>query len=307
MPIYHLCYTSHDEVMFRNEADMHVAFNSLCSALCKTVSTCYAYAAMSDHHHGCYATKDPGELIRISRESYTKQFNNKYYRVGPLGENGLFVQEVSGIKHFLAAVSYILKNPPHHGVTASPFEYPFSSANAYFRKALGKTRNGEMLLTPEQIKSTLPRRAAFLPSWQMGTDGVFFPETVLDVEMVENYFVTAQAFNYYLGRKSGEDWLKEQEEENGSAPFTIESMETPLIVNNSVTVAEMLRNEKSRFVTAPISDMELCKIIDDQFVPLYERKSVYHLKRLEKTEIANELYKAFRAGTNQIKRCLIMG
>lgn len=306
MSTYHLCYTSHDEVMFRNEADMNVAFNSLCSALCKTDSICYAYSAMSDHHHGCYSTKDPGELIRITRESYTKQFNNKYYRVGPLGDSGLFFQEVAGIKHFIAAVAYILKNPPHHGVTATPFEYPYSSANAYFRKALGKTRDGEILLSPEQIKSVLPRRAAFLPSWQMGTDGVFLPETVLDVSMVESYFVTPQAFNYYLGRKSGEDWIKEQAEENNLAPFSLENMETPMIINNAATVADMLRNEKSRFVTAPITDMDLCKIIDEQYIPFYERKSVYHLKRLEKTEIANELYKKYHAGTNQIKRCLVM-
>lgn len=262
--------------MFRNERDMAVSFNSLCSALCKTDSSCLAYAAMSDHHHGCYSTKHPGELIRIYRESYTKQFNHRYYRVGPLGETGVYMQEISGLQHMIAAISYTLKNPPHHGVTSSPFEYPYSSANAYFRKELGKNRNGEIYLTQDQIKAVLPRRASFNPAWKMGVDGVFLPETVVDVETVEN----------------------------GMAPFSLESIEQPMLAR--VSVAEMLRNEKARYVTAPISDLELCKVIDEIYVPRYERKSVYHLKRLEITAIANELYKEYRANTNQIKRCLVM-
>lgn len=306
MPSFHLCYTSHDEVMFRNEHDMNTAFNCLCSALYKTESTCYAYSNMSDHHHGCYSTKKPGELMRTARESYTKFFNNKYIRSGPLGEKGLFMQEVQGLKHFIAATSYVIKNAPHHGVASSPFEYPYSSGNSYFRKELGKTREGEIYLTGDQIKSVLPRRASFNPEWKMGIDGVFLPETVLDVETVERAYGTVQAFNYYMGRKSGEDWLKEQKEENGSLPFTLENMETLWLEKNSIPVADLLRNEKSRFVTAPVTDLDLCKIIDEQILPEYERVSVYHLSRQEKTEIANLLYKKYHAGVKQIKRCLVL-
>lgn len=306
MSTFHLCYTSHDEVMFRNEQDMNTAFNCLCSALCKTDSSCLAYSNMSDHHHGCYSTKNPGELIQIVRQSYTKLFNNKYFRRGPLGENGLFLQEIVGLKHFLAAISYTLKNAPHHGVVASPFEYPYSSVNAYFRKELGKNRDDEMLLTTDQIKAVLPRRASFKPTWKMNRNGVFLPETVIDTDTVENAFGTVQAFNFYLGRKSGEDWIKEQADENNSVPFSIESMEVPVLIGKHETVADMLRNEKARFTTAPISDLELCKVIDEVFVPRYERKSVYHLNSQERTNIGNTLYKEYHAGVQQIKRCLVM-
>lgn len=306
MGTYHLCFTSHSEVMFRNEDDMNMGFNSLCSALCKTGSTCYAYAAMSDHHHGCYASQKPVELIRTTRESYTKQFNSKYRRTGPLGEPGCYIQEVVGLKHFLAAVSYTLKNPPHHGVTQTPFEYPYSSANAYFRKELGKDAMPEKVMDFWETKAALPRRAAFETKWKMSPAGVFLPETVLDIGLVENSFATVQAFNYYMGRKSGTDWMKEQEDENGTAPFSLESMEAPLIDPGGVTVAEMLRNEKSRYVTAPISDLELCKVIDTYYVPRYGKFSVYELAQQEKLEIANILYKDYHAGARQIKRCLVM-
>ena len=244
--------------------------------------------------------------MRTARESYTKYFNNKYFRSGSLGDKGLFMQEVQGLKHFIAATSYVIKNAPHHGVASSPFEYPYSSGNAYFRKELGKNREGEIYLTRDQIKAVLPRRASFNPEWKMGIDGVFLPETVLDVKIVEQAFGTVQAFNYYMGRKSGEDWQKEQEEENGSMPFSLENVEALWLGHNSVPVAELLRNEKARFVNGSITDLELCKIIDEQLVPSYDRKSVYHLSKQEKTEISNLLYKEYHAGVKQIKRCLVI-
>ena len=280
MPNYHLCYTSHDEVMFRNAADMDVAFNSLCSALYKTDSACYAETFLTDHHHGCYRTRCPGELIRTARESYTKQFNHKYLRDGPLGERDFFLQEISGERHFLAALSYVLKNPPHHGVADTPFAYPYSSANAFFRTSLGKAEVPDML-PPGQIPQFLPRRAAFDPSYQ--------------------------AFNYYLGRKSGDDWKKEQDrDQNGAAPLTLESFEAPVLVRADVSLPDLLRNEKSRYRTAAITDLELCGIIDTQIIPRIGKKSVYQLSLNEKIAIANDLYTRYPAGKAQLKRCLVL-
>ena len=202
MEFYQICYASHQEVLFRSEADMNTAFNSLCSALYKTGSRCLAETFMSNHHHGCYDTKCPGELMRISRDSYTRYFNEKYERRGMLGEKGIYYVVVEGLRHLLAALTYTLRNCVHHGVEASPFAYPYSSINAYFRKELGKASSDSILLTPAQIRATLPRRAVFDPSWKMGPEGVFLRESVVAVSIVEAAYATPQAFNYMMGRKS---------------------------------------------------------------------------------------------------------
>ena len=188
--------------MFRNVDDMNYAFNSLCSALYKTDSICLAEAFISTHHHGCYLTSLPRELMHIHRTSYTKYFNNKYGRTGSLGEKGFFMQEIDGLRHQVSAITYVLKNPVHHGISATPFAYPYCSANAFFRKDLGKDFSPR-LLTSEQIRMSLPRRAEFDPSWKMGTEGVFLRESVLETAMVESLYSTPQAFNYMLSRKSG--------------------------------------------------------------------------------------------------------
>ena len=305
----HICYTSHNEVMFRNKEDMDYAFNSLCSALYKTGSLCLAESFISTHHHGCYITSCPRDIMRIHRISYTMYFNQKYGRSGPLGEKGVFIQEIDGIRHQIAALSYVLKNPVHHGISQTPFAYPFCSANAYFREELGKNTNPR-LLTQEQIRQVLPRRAEFDPSWKMGVEGVFLRESVVEPAMVEGLYATPQAFNYMLARKSGEDWVKEQDMD--AVPFppvtleTIESAAMPEGEERDDSLFGMLRNEKSRKGPSSMTDLRLCGIIDAELASMKGHKTLYQINRYERTELANTLYRRYRCSTRQISRCLAM-
>lgn len=310
MSMVHLCYTSHDEVMYRSPADMNIAFNSLCSALHKTESRCLAEAFLPTHHHGCYYTENPKELIRTSRSSYTKQFNIKYERTGPLGEKGYFLAVLEGTQHQVTAVTYVNRNAVHHGIAPTPFAYPFCSANAFFRKELGKDYTPDILLSFEQIKAALPRRATFDPSWKMGLEGVFLRESVLETALVENLYVTPQAFNYMMSRKSAADWYKEQERDgNGLPPITLEGMEQLYLDradSREQTIMEMLQNEKARFSPSRMTDLLLCEIIDQEYVPRYGKRSVYHLTIREKNAIANHLYKQYHLSEKQIRRCLVL-
>ncbi len=295
--------------MFRNVDDMNYAFNSLCSALYKTDSICLAEAFISTHHHGCYLTSLPRELMHIHRTSYTKYFNNKYGRTGSLGEKGFFMQEIDGRRHQVSAITYVLKNPVHHGISATPFAYPYCSANAFFRKDLGKDFSPR-LLTSEQIRMSLPRRAEFDPSWKMGTEGVFLRESVLETAMVESLYSTPQAFNYMLSRKSGEDWVKEQDMDSVSCPpVTLENIESPLFTGGSGkedSLFHMLQNERSRFNRSVMTDLRLCGIVDMELASGKAPRTVYQLSNEEKICLANELHRRFHCGKEQIRRCLAM-
>lgn len=306
---YHLCFTSHKEVMYRNEEDMKRAFNCLCSALYRTGSRCLAENDLPNHHHGCYETECPGDLVQIRRQSYTRYFNEKYDRKGPLGDKGYFAAEIQGLRHKLTAISYTLRNTVHHGFTSTPFEWPFCSANAYFRKELGKMYVPALLLTPYQIEAALPRRAQFNPEWKMGVEGVFLRESVIETAVVENLYATPKAFNYFLTRLSGEDWSKEQEADgDGFPPITLENFEALVLQresSRSLTVADMLRNEKARSASLRFNDLQLCELIDQQYVPRYQARSVYQLSTREKNGIASEIFRRRLAGEAQIRRCLV--
>ena len=307
---YHLCFTSHKEVMYRNDEDMKRAFNCLCSALYRTESRCLAENDLPNHHHGCYETECPGELVQIRRQSYTHYFNEKYGRKGPLGDKGYFSIEIQGLRHKLTAISYTLRNSVHHGFTSTPFEWPYCSANSYFRKELGKLYVPDILLTPAQIEDALPRRAQFDSKWQMGIEGVFLRESIIETSVVENMYATPKAFNYYLSRLSGDDWCKEQEvDENGMPPITLESFEALVLqreASRAQSVAEMLRNEKARSAMLRLNDLQLCEIVDNQYVPQYQAQSVYQLSTREKNSIASEIYRRRLAGEAQIRRCLVL-
>jgi len=295
--------------MYRNEEDMKRAFNCLCSALYRTGSRCLAENDLPNHHHGCYETECPGDLVQIRRQSYTRYFNEKYDRKGPLGDKGYFAAEIQGLRHKLTAISYTLRNTVHHGITSTPFEWPFCSANAYFRKELGKMYVPALLLTPYKIEAALPRRAQFNPEWKMGVEGVFLRESVIETAVVENLYATPKAFNYFLTRLSGEDWSKEQEADgDGFPPITLENFETLVLQresSRSLTVADMLRNEKARSASLRFNDLQLCELIDQQYVPRYQARSVYQLSTREKNGIASEIFRRRLAAEAQIRRCLV--
>ena len=71
-------------------------------------------------------------------------------------------------------------------------------------------------------------------------------------------------------------------------------------------IAEMLRNEQARHVAARMTDLQVCELIDTRYVPKYRAFSVYHLTDGQKNAIANELYRQYRLGLAQIRRCLVL-
>ena len=306
--IYHACYTSHGEVMFRSWEDYNHGFNSLCSALAKNESSLFADSFMSDHVHEILSTDRISSVIHDQRISHTKYMNEKYGRKGPWGEPGFFAQEIEGLRHFLAAVVYVICNAVHHGIAKTPYAYPFSSVNCYFRKDLGKEYVPELLLSERQMNERLPRRAAFLPEWKMGKEGVFLRESVIEARLVEAHFVSPQAFLYLMSRKSGEEWEEEQKlDGNGRPPVTLEEIESAYLTEASAEkVSEMLKNQRGHFSVPRKTDLELCGLIDGKYVPQYGKNSVYALSRIEKETIANALAAEYRCGASQLRRCLVL-
>ena len=222
---YHLCLSAGDEVMFRDLEDYHRGFNCFALALYKTGSTGLVESFMSTHSHQLVQTDDPDGFMYNFRLPYCMYFNHKYHRRGRLGEKMHFTMEVVGYHHMVAAASYTLRNPLHHGVVPIPYAYPHCSANAIFRKEMGKF-NSDKTLSARSVSRHIGRRAEFPSNYRMSESGVFLRESVLDIPQVENLFVTPRAFNYYMTRKSGEEWEKEQAKDgNRTEPINLDSIE----------------------------------------------------------------------------------
>lgn len=300
---YHLCLSAGEEVMFRDEEDYNRGFNCFALTLYKTGSTGLAEAFMATHTHQLVQTECPDEFMHNCRKSYSTYFNHKYQRSGRLGEKMHFSMEVTGHHHLMAAISYVLRNALHHGVAPIPYAYPHCSANAFFRKEMGKFLE-ERILPANKYYRHIGRRAEFPDSYRMNEHGVFLRESVLDVPQVENLFVTPLSFNYYMTRKSSEEWDKEQSKDGeGISPINLDLIEKGVNIHR---LDRMLIFENGKADYRKMSDIELCTKLDELARMRFGRHSVYQLTQSEKVSIAEELYRTHHLSEAQIRRCLVL-
>ena len=299
---YHLCLSAGDEVLFRDQEDYNRGFNCFAIALYKTVSSGLVESFMSTHSHQLVQTEDPTDLMYFFRMSYSMYFNRKYHRSGKLGEKVHFSMEVVGYHHILAASSYVLRNALHHGISPIPYAYPHCSANAIFMKEMGKSPC-QRLIDPRHYRRFIGKNAEYPASYKMNESGVFLRESVLDIPQVENLFVTPRAFNWYMSRKSSEEWEAEQgKDNNGKAPINIATIESGVITEST---EKMLIYENGKTDYRRPSDIDICTEIDRNILPKYGKTSVYMLTRQEKQQIAEHLYRNLHISERQIRRCLV--
>jgi hypothetical protein len=230
-------------------------------------------------------------------------FNHKYQRTGRLAEEQHFTLETVGYHHIIAAASYVLRNPVHHGVAPTPYAYPHCSANAIYRTQMGKFHE-EGVLPVRSYSRYIGRRAEFSDSYRMTKSGVFTRESVLDIPQMENLFGTPRAFNFYMSRKSSEEWEAEQEKDgNQFEPVNLRIIEKGVGIHD---LAKMILFENGKADYRKVSDIELCTELDSLARNRYGKHSVYQLSLKEKQEIAEYLYKVRRLDESKIRRCLVL-
>ena len=300
---YHVCHSAGDEIMFRDLEDYNRGFNCFALALYKTGSTGLVEAFMSTHTHQVIQTSVPKDFMWHFRQPYSLYFNHKYQRNGKLGENMHFTIDVVGHYHKLAAMSYTLRNALHHGVVPIPYAYPHCSVNSIFKAEMGKTHT-EKLLSERHYSRYIGRRTEYPSNYKMSESGIFLRETVLDIPQVEDLFTTPRSFNYYMTRKSSEEWEAEQNKDNEEhSPITLSTIENGINLHNA---EKMLYFESGKADYRKTSDIALCTELDNLARTRYDKHSVYQLSDKEKQQISLELSRTRHINEAQIRRCLAM-
>lgn len=343
---YHICLSSKSEVLFRSNEDYYRAFNSYALALLKTNSTSLADAFMSNHFHAVVQTDNIVSVGRAFRLAYTMYFNKKYNRTGQLGNPYFFYLEIDGLYHHLAALSYVMRNPLHHGVSPTPYGYEHSSANSIFMEALGKTPQKDFL--PKKYHRHFISKDINLPEkYRMNTNGMLLREDFTDIALVEKLYSTPRSFNFYMNRRTTKEWLAEQESDNNlitidlieqgyleSKNSSTHHIKESKIINESKIkenkmgnlhktddqfkrdgqihktdnqlINQMLNHELGKSNYTKITDIQLCQTIDTLIISEYHKKSVYTLTLNEKIELAKYLYQKYHPTKEQLQRCLIL-
>lgn len=308
--LFHVCLSSHDEVLFRNAEDFKRATNCLALSLHHQDATSLAHSFMSDHIHLVVRTDDVRLFVHRFRVSYVKYFNRKYKRSGMIGQRHYYINELDGIQHIKTAVSYTLRNALHHGVTSTPFEYPYSSILAYYKDewqrgetALNSMSSKDSVSQPNNriCRRYLPAHAIIPRHYCIDTSGIITPESYIEISYIRSLYGSFRNFLFQMNRISSEEWQRDQEIDNvTSAPITLELIESQTSKNISI----LLANEKGRRYEHSLTDIDLCQIIDNKYVPYYHKPSYWHLSPSEKRYIALKLKENYHISDKQVSRCL---
>ena len=301
---YSICFTSHEEVMFRDEADHGMFINIMAIEGYRTESEILSDAEMSNHVHINAFTRQPMVFASRTRMAYTKYFNGKYGRKGRMGEKGTYVLKVEGFNHQLVLLNYIFRNGLHHCAAATAFGYPFSSINEVFSVDLGRTPLPAVYTSRADIATFLPRFADFPDSYEMDGNGVFLRRCFVETRRVEQYYATPRNFLYQMNRLTDDSWVEEQKRDGTGAPITLADVEPGL---DKKGIAELLNNEYGRnFNRTRMQDLDVCRLIDRDFLPGFGVPSVYYLTESQKKRIARTLQYEYRLPEKQIQRCLAL-
>lgn len=105
----------------------------------------YAYCLMNNHIH--IVLKSEKEILSKAMQSlgirYTRYFNSKYERKGPLFQDRFFSKEIENQTYFLVVCRYVHRNPENAGIEKTE-DYKWSSFKEYIGKS--KIVNTSILL-----------------------------------------------------------------------------------------------------------------------------------------------------------------
>lgn len=322
----HLCLSSHEEVMYRNEEDLIMGFNCLALAVLETESRLLGEGFMSTHNHILVQTDNQGELWRKERYAYSRYFNAKYYRKGRIGEKYGFSIHVEGRQHTITALDYVLRQGLHHGLSKTPFGYRHCSANSFFREDLGKT-SYPALISNDKRHRYLPHGKTLPTTFRMSDAGLLLREDIIDTAYVEELYITPRNFLFHMNRISDEQIVQEQTDENNLPPVTLATIETGVPAFN---LSKALLQEKGHKDNRFISDLEMCQIIDGYYLPRLMKEtqpqSIYILSPSQRSALGNKIWEDFnrqypttrsfannlnplkgkKATLEQIQRCLAL-
>ncbi|MBR5857097.1 MAG: hypothetical protein IKY70_07475 [Bacteroidales bacterium] len=312
--VYHYCFSA-NEAICRDEKDYIRFINCFALALHSTGSETLADVVMSNHFHCILTSPDIKMFSWKLRYSYTRHFNYKYSRKGKLGERKAYITELKGLAHISTAISYVLRNPTHHGVCSTPFGYKYSSIKTLFSNDFGYNSSNNLSkkdLRKKSVYKWLPKGVVLPGCFKIDSSGVILRECFTSISQTEILYGSVRNFIFQMTRLSGEEWIKEQKEKDGEncgKAITLEDIEKNVFQTSSDKewLKQLYINEKSRNKTVNIQDIELCKIIDKHISKRFCKKSVYQLTSDEKNLVASYLYNKHHIGNSQqLERCLAL-
>ena len=276
--------------MFRGRQDYIRFINSMALLADKYEVRILAFAVMSNHYHIGLMADSFERFSHSLKVSYANYYRSRYNSRIPASST--FTLEAVGNLHIVALLSYILRNPVHHGLVGHPFAYPYSSASSYFTYMSSLYSIGH--------HPAIKREKTRAPdTFVSDREGMIDPMSFVDFRMVETLYATSGRFMYCLSRYSGPKWEMDQLEEDASAlPVTLRNVES-----QGVDYDECLKNERGHGKLL-IPDQLICEWVDSVMVPGYDCRSFAELTPMQLKEVSRKIRSKWNVSDEQFRRCL---
>ena len=149
----------------------------------------------------------------------------------------------------------------------------------------------------------------------MDESGLLLRQDILETAHVESMYGTPRNFLFQMNKIGDEKGQQEQRAEKSSSPLiTLELIELGTPEND---IAQLLRNESGKHNPNRISDLELCGLIDEIYIPRIlkevETLSIYQVDHARRVNLYNYLKETLWSSCKkfatepQLRRCLCLG
>ena len=143
------------DILFKENSN-YEHFLKLYDLHIESMAETYAWCLMKNHFHFLIRIKDAEEIKTENKISpsqslsnlfnaYTKAFNKKYNRHGPLFERPFKRKEIENETYFRNLIAYIHNNPVHHSICEHPLQYPWSSYSSCLSNKPTKLKRKEVI------------------------------------------------------------------------------------------------------------------------------------------------------------------
>lgn len=302
--LYHISITSHNEVITRNRDDVRTITNILAVAGWRNNCEILSDAIMSTHIHLVILSEYPRKFVASFLMSLSKWFNHKYGRKGTFGDKRYFILELDGMNHIVTCLCYVLKNGVHHFQAPTAFAYKDCTTPFLFAKELGREPPASTLTSRSDIRPFLPKRCDFPDYFVADMNGTILRSSFEEIVKTEGYFSRVNNFLQKMARSPNDRrWKDEQEtDDTASEIISLKTVEPGYDVDD---IRKMeIYGDGYYYHPKTMSDMDVCCLIDNTFLPPLNVSSIYSLSTTQISNIARSLKYEFHLPEKQIARCL---
>jgi putative transposase len=147
------------QAVFHGDDDRQIFYDCLAAAMPRYGVQVHAWCLLDNHFHLLLLSESGrlSEAMRFLGSRFTQRLNYRDGRDGPIFRGRFLSVAIASDAQLVRTSRYIHRNPVEAGLTAAPWDWPWSSAQAY----LGLVRPPEWLHTEailEMLDPQDPRR-----------------------------------------------------------------------------------------------------------------------------------------------------